>query len=88
MKPFKSRLFRRIVKPDNLAYWDYLYAEILFRLKQIADLNCPCSKCYNDKHLLDWRISELEKEGKIEINKRPINFTGRGDCGRRLPPRA
>ena len=65
MKPFKSRLFRRIVKPDNLAYWDYLYAEILFRIKQIEDLNCPCGSYFADKCNLKRLLADMEEEEKI-----------------------
>ena len=90
MMTFKSRLFRRIIKPDNLAYWNYLYAEILFRLKQNTDLLCPCGPCFRDKLHYEWLINQLENEGKIEKNKRPLNFYKKGDCGgstdESLPP--
>jgi hypothetical protein len=36
------------------------------------------------KHLL----KQMEDNGHIPPIKRPANFTGVGDCGRRLPPRA
>ena len=88
-KTFKSRLFKRTIKSDNLDYWMYLYAEILFRIKQIEDLNCPCGSCFADKCNLKRLLTDMEEEEKIEKNKRPINFTGKGDCGRsHLPPRA
>jgi hypothetical protein len=86
-KTFKSRLFQRTIKPDNLDYWMYLYAEALYRLKQLEDLNCPCGSCFGDivktKHLLE----KIVTDGYVPENKRPTNFTGIGDCGRRLPPR-
>ncbi len=87
-KTFISRLFRRTIKPDNLDYWMYLYAEALYRIKQLEDLKCNCDSCFGDmvntKHLL----KQMETDGHIPENKRPTNFTGIGDCGRRLPPRA
>jgi hypothetical protein len=87
-KTFKSRLFRRTIKPDNLDYWMYLYAEALYRLKQLEDLNCPCSSCFGDKIKTKHLLEKLENDEHIPQNKRPTNFTGIGDCGRRLPPRA
>jgi hypothetical protein len=90
-KIFKSRLFQRIIKPDNLDYWMYLYAEALYRIKQLEDLNCPCGSCFADKMKTKHLLDKLENDGHVTQNKRPINFTGKGDCGRRpddLPPPA
>ena len=88
IKPFKSQLFKQIIKPDNPTYWSYLFAEILFRLKQLDDHKCPCKKCYMDKHNLEWRISEMENDGKIEKNFRPPDDNSVGYCGRaELPAR-
>ena len=87
IKPFKSRLFNRVVKPNDPSFWAYLYAEILFRLKELDDRKCPCKKCYMDKHNLEWRISEMENDGKIEKNFRPPDDNTVGYCGRaELPP--
>jgi hypothetical protein len=90
-KTFKSRLFQRTIKPDNLDYWMYLYAEALYRLKQLEDLNCPCGSCFGDKIKTKHLLEKMENDEHIPQNKRPINFTGKGDCGRRpddLPPAA
>lgn len=89
MKPFKSLLFRRIIQPGSIDYWDYLHAEALFRLKQVELLNCPCHHCLKDKTHYRWLIDKLENEGKISMYKRPTNFTRIGKCGRDengLPP--
>jgi hypothetical protein len=87
-KTFKSRLFQRTIKPDNLDYWMYLYAEALFRIRELEVLNCPCGSCFGDlmktKHLLE----KMEIDEHIPPLKHPLNFTGVGDCGRRLHPRA
>ena len=88
MKPFKSRLFNRIIKSDNPSFWPYLYAELMFRLKALDDLKCPCSQCYKDKHNLEWRLAEMENDRKIEKNFRPPDVNTVGYCGRaELPPR-
>lgn len=88
-RTFISRLFRRKINPDDLAYWDFLYAEVLFRIKELEDLNCGCGSCFADKCNLKRLLTDLEEDGKIIRNKRQINFTGKGDCGRSyLPPRA
>jgi hypothetical protein len=84
---FQSRLFKCTIKKDSPFYWQYLYAEILFRLKELAERQCPCKKCYINKHNLVWRISEMENDGKIEKNFRPPDDKAVGYCGRaELPP--
>ena len=88
IKSFKSQLFKQIIKPDNPSYWSYLYAEILFRLKQLDDHKCPCKKCYMDKHNFEWQLSEIENEGNIEKLFRLEEPGSVGYCGRaELPPR-
>jgi hypothetical protein len=82
MKPFKSRLFRRTIKPDTLFYWDYLHAEILYRMKQLEILNCPCPVCDRDKITYKMHLSRLERDNKITEYRRPICFSGKGDCER------
>jgi hypothetical protein len=86
MKPFKSRLFNRTIHPNAINYWNYLQAEILFLLKELEDMKCPCSKCYADKHNFEWRISEMGKDGKIEKNFRPSDDDTVGYCGRAPHP--
>lgn len=68
--------------------WSFLYAEVLSRFKELDALKCNCTNCFADKVNLKHLISRLITDGHIEKNKEPINFTGIGDCGRRLPPRA
>ncbi len=88
IKPFKSQLFKRIIKPDNPSFGSYLDAGILFRLKVLEDRKCPCKKCYMDKHNLEWHISEMENDCKIEKNFRPPDDKTFGNFGRaELPPR-
>ena len=85
-KQFKSRLFKKTIKQDDINYWDYLYAESLFRLKQLEDLNCPCSFCFSEKVKITHLISQMEEENHIQPNPKANKFRGKGDCGRRLDP--
>jgi hypothetical protein len=85
-KDFKSRLFRKKIKSDDLDYWFYLYAEALYRLKLNSELNCPCSDCWVEKTKLNHLLILLEEEGHIPPIKRKNKMTGKGDCGRRLGP--
>ena len=85
-KDFKSRLFRKIIKTDDLAYWSYLYAESLYRLKLITELNCPCSECWVEKTKLNHLLDQIEEAGHISSIRRKSKMTGKGDCGRRLGP--
>ena len=84
IKPFKSRLFNRSILANDKDYWIYLYADILFRLKQLEELNCPCGKCYRDNLHYDFLIKEMIKANHIKENPKPINFTGKGNCNRAI----
>lgn len=81
-KAFISRLFNRKVLETEKDYWAFLYAETLFRINQIDDLNCPCSKCYSDKIRFIHLIETIHWDDHIPPNPKPLNFTGKGDCGR------
>ena len=83
-KIFKSRLFNRSIPPNDNDYWIYLYADIIFRLKQLEELNCPCGVCFNDKLKFNFIIKEMIKANHLKENPKPINFTGKGDCGRSI----
>ena len=85
-KQFKSRLFKKTIKPDDLDYWFYLYAESLYRLKQLADLKCSCGFCFAEKVRLEHLIQKMEEENHIQANPKANKLSGRGDCGRRLEP--
>ena len=85
-KDFKSRLFRKNIKSDDLNYWFYLYAEALYRLKLNTELNCPCSDCWVEKTKLNHLLEQIEEAGHISLIKRKSKMTGKGDCGRRLGP--
>ena len=85
-KDFKSRLFRKKIKSDDLYYWFYLYADALYRLKLNTELNCPCSDCWVEKTKLNNLLDEIEEEGHIPTIPKKNKMTGKGDCGRRLGP--
>ena len=85
-KQFKSRLFKKIIKIDDLDYWLYLYAESFYRLKQLTDLKCPCGFCFSEKIRLEHLIRQMEEENHIVANPKANKLSGRGDCGRRLGP--
>lgn len=90
-KTFYSRVFKKKINTDNVEYWNFLFAELLFRLKSLKELNCPCGSCFSDKIKLDYLIDQLIEKGHADKFKRPTNFTGCGDCGRKInpiPPRA
>ena len=59
-KNFKSRLFKKNIKADDLDYWFYLYAESLYRLKLNTELNCPCSDCWVEKTKLNHLLDQIE----------------------------
>jgi len=85
-KEFKSRLFKKKIKPDEKDYWFFLYAEALYRLKQLDDLKCACSFCFSEKLRLEHIIYQIEEYQHIQSNPKANKFTGKGDCGRRLDP--
>ena len=85
-KDFKSKLFKKKIKSDEMDYWLYLCAEILFRLKQHEDLKCTCSYCFSYKLKLTHFLHQLEEERYIPLNPNANKFSGKGDCSRRLYP--
>jgi len=85
-KNFKSRLFRKNIKSDDLDYLYYLYADALYRLKRNTELNCPCSDCWVEKTKLNHLLDQIEEEGHIPPIPKKNKMTGNGDCGRRLGP--
>jgi hypothetical protein len=85
-KEFKSRLFKKVIKIDDLDYWYYLYAESLYRLKQLDDLKCPCGFCFTEKVRLEHLIQKMAEENHIPTNPKANKLSGKGDCGRRLGP--
>jgi hypothetical protein len=85
-KQFKSRLFKKIIKIEELDYWSFLYAEIIYRLNQLDDLKCSCGFCFSEKVRLEHLIQKMEDENHIAANPKANKFSGKGDCGRRLGP--
>lgn len=85
-KTFKSRLFNKTITCGSTDYWYFLYAEVLFRLKALEDLKCPCGFCFQEKIKLNHIIDSMINDGHIKENQKPNNFTHVGDCGRRLGP--
>jgi hypothetical protein len=79
-------MFKRKINVDNVDYWNFLYAEVLFRLKAVEELKCPCGSCFSDKLKFNHLIDRLIEDGHIDKIKRPTNFIGEGDCGRKIKP--
>jgi len=85
-KEFKSRLFKKKIKASETDYWFFLYAEALYRLKQLDDLNCTCCYCFSTKLKMINLLRQVEEDGHIDLIPKANKLTGRGDCGRRLGP--
>ena len=85
-KTFYSRIFKKKINPDNIEYWNFLLAEILYRLKSVEKLNCPCGSCFSDKIKLENLIDKLINDGHVDKFKVPTSFTKEGDCGRKINP--
>ncbi len=85
-KEFKSKLFNKKIKTDNLDYWFFLYAEVLYRLKQMSDLNCTCSSCFSDKVHFENLLDKMVNDQHMAKHPKAYPISGQGDCGRRLKP--
>ena len=85
-KDFKSHLFRKNIKSDDLDYWFFLYAEALYRLKLNDELNCTCSHCFSQKLKLEHLLKQIEEDNYIPPIPKKNKWTGNGDCGRKLGP--
>ncbi len=85
-KEFKSRLFKKKIRADDKDFWFFLFAELLYRLKQLDDLKCPCSSCFSEKLRLEQILIQLEEDQHIQSNPKANKLTGKGYCGRGLGP--
>jgi hypothetical protein len=74
-KDFKSVLFSRKIKADDLDYWFYLYADLLYRLKKLKDLNCPCTFCWKDKVHYEQLLDLIITDGHIKKHPFPPAVT-------------
>ena len=83
-KTFHSRLFKKKINPDNPDYWTFLYAELLFRIRQIYDLNCVRHFCGPEINRLNSVIKEMGKNKLIEENQKPSKLANRGYCSKKL----
>ena len=45
MKRFHSRLFQRYIEINEMYYWKFVYAELLFRIAELEEANCSCITC-------------------------------------------
>ena len=61
-KTFKSKLFKKTIKFDDMDYYFYLYADALYRLKLNLELNCPCSECWVERTRYNHILDQIEKE--------------------------
>ncbi|HCY76377.1 MAG TPA: hypothetical protein DHV28_10690 [Ignavibacteriales bacterium] len=75
-------MFNRKVLGTEKDYWAFLYAETLFRLKQLEDLNRSCGLCFQDKIRYNHLIKSMIEDNHIQENPKSLNFTGKGNCGR------
>ena len=82
-KVFESRLFKRKIAVTEKDYWQFLYAETLFHIKQLEDLNCRCDKCAADRIKFKRLIEYIHKDDHIPPNPKPLNFAGVGYCERK-----
>lgn len=80
-KDFKSKLFDRIINKDDEDYTLYLYAETLFRLRILDEVNCNCIKCDSERSSLNRGLKEMQSYPILNDRKGSKNFDYR-NCGR------
>lgn len=83
-KTFYSKLFKRNINQEEADFWQFLYAELLHRLREIDDLYCFCEHCQENTDNLNRIIKDMEKAGVIEENRKPRNFAGKGYCKKKM----
>jgi hypothetical protein len=52
-KRFYSGLFQRYIEPNEMYYWKFVYAELLFRIAELEEVNCSCLTCQTE--LINYR---------------------------------
>jgi len=55
---FHSRLFLRYIEPNEIYYWKFVFAELLFRIAELEEANCSCITCQME---LDKYLTYLNK---------------------------
>jgi len=45
---FYSRLFQRYIEPNEMYYWNFVYAELLFRIAELEEAKCSCITCQTE----------------------------------------
>jgi len=64
-KRFYSRLFQRYIEPNEMYYWKFVYAELLFRIAELEEANCSCMQCQTELEKYEIYLEKLK-------NKTPI----------------
>ena len=66
-KAFHSQLFRRKIEVSEPDYWAIVYAETLYRIKDLEIQNCSCMKCNQDLDKLNDFLTRLRSHSPIPL---------------------
>jgi len=66
-KRFYSKLFNRYIETDEFDYDSKVYGELLYRIKELEEKDCPCPGCKSE---LDKYYTTLYKIKKPPPNVR------------------
>jgi hypothetical protein len=61
-KRFYSRLFQRYIEPNEMYYWKFVYAELLFRIAELEEANCSCINCKTELENYEIYLQKLKRE--------------------------
>jgi hypothetical protein len=65
-KRFHSRLFQRYIESNELYYWKFVYAELLYRIAELEEVKCSCLTCQTELKNYRAYLDKLK-------NKTPAN---------------
>jgi len=66
-KAFYSQLFRRDISVNDKDYWSVVYAETLYRIKELEVKNCSCMDCNQDLDKLNNYLNVLRTHSQTPI---------------------
>jgi hypothetical protein len=62
---FHSRLFQRFIEPNEMYYWKFVYAELLYRTAELEEADCSCMTCQTELNNYRAYLDKLK-------NKTPV----------------
>ena len=61
-KRFYSRLFQRYIEANEMYYWKFVHAELIFRIAELEEAKCSCHTCQTELDNYKTYLDKLKRE--------------------------